>query len=306
VVENGSVGMSELRAMQQLAQAVWTADPAMMNTGASVGELAWSWGAGRRLHATEWRHRLWFDGDLIAAWGWFSAPEMIRVADDRWELSPTSLVWQVHPDHPELLDDVLEWFDHEAGGAHRCVTARAADRGAIERLGRHGYLHDPGAPWSQLNRRPLRELEAPVLPAGFRLRTGVEVDPAAAVAVERAAWHPSQFTLESLLDVRSTWPYHDDLAVFVQAPAGMLVASALEWYDEINRTAELEPVGTDPGYRRLGLGRAVSVFGLHQARASGATDAVVSCRGDENYPVPRRLYGSIGFGELTRDLVFAK
>lgn len=59
-------------------------------------------------------------------------------------------------------------------------------------------------------------------------------------------------------------------------------------------------------YRRQGLGRAVSVFGLHQARASGATDAVVSCRGDENYPVPRRLYGSIAFGELTRDVVFAK
>jgi hypothetical protein len=117
VVDDGLVGTSELRAMQQLAQAVWAADPAMMNTGASVGELAWSWGAGSRLHATEWRHRLWFDRDLIAAWGWFSAPEMIRVADDRWELSATSLVWQVHPDHPELLDEVLEWFDHEAGGA---------------------------------------------------------------------------------------------------------------------------------------------------------------------------------------------
>jgi GNAT superfamily N-acetyltransferase len=292
--------------MQQLAQVVWTADPGRINTGASVGELAWSWDAGSVLHATEWRHRLWFDGDRTAAWGWISAAEMIRVADDRWALSATSLVWQVHPDHPELLDEVLEWFDDEAGGANRCTTARAADRGAIERLGRHGYLLDPGAPWSQLNRRPLRELEAPVLPAGFWLRTAAEVAPAAAVAVERAAWHPSQFTLESLLNVRSTWPYRDDLAVFVEAPDGTLVASALVWYDEINRTAELEPVGTDPGYRRLGLGRAVSVFGSHQARAIGATDAIVSCRGDENYPVPRRLYGSIGFGELTRDVVFAK
>ena len=167
-------------------------------------------------------------------------------------------------------------------------------------------LVDPGAPWSQLNIRPLREIEPPALPAGFRLRNAGEVDRAAIVALERAAWHPSRFTLESLLNVRSTWPYRDDLAVFVEAPDGTLVASALVWYDEINRTAELEPVGTDPGYRQLGLGRAVSVFGLHQARAVGATDGVVSCRGDENYPVPRRLYGSIGFRELTRDLVFAK
>jgi ribosomal protein S18 acetylase RimI-like enzyme len=42
----------------------------------------------------------------------------------------------------------------------------------------------------------------------------------------------------------------------------MLVASALVWYDETNWTAELEPVGTDPAYRRQGLGRAVSMFGL--------------------------------------------
>jgi hypothetical protein len=67
VVDDGSVGRSELRAMQQLAKAVWTADPAMMNTGASLGELAWSWGEGSRLNATDWRHRLWFDRDLIAA-----------------------------------------------------------------------------------------------------------------------------------------------------------------------------------------------------------------------------------------------
>jgi hypothetical protein len=140
VVDHGSVGTSELRAMQQLAQAVWAADPAMMNTGASVGELAWSWGAGSVLHATEWRHRLWFDGDRIAAWGWISAAEMIRVADDRSELSATSLVWQARPNHPELLDEVLEWFDDEASGANRCTTARAADRGAIERLERHGYV----------------------------------------------------------------------------------------------------------------------------------------------------------------------
>lgn len=61
----------------------------MINTGASVGELAWSWGAGSHLHANEWRHRLWFDVDWVVAWGWISAEEMIRVADDRWEPSST-------------------------------------------------------------------------------------------------------------------------------------------------------------------------------------------------------------------------
>lgn len=278
----------------------------MINTGASVGELAWTWGSGSNRKATEWRVRLWFNEGRTRAWGWISSPEMIRVADDRWELGATSLVFQVHPDRPELLDDVLDWFVEECGDTSRCTSTRAQNRDAIERLRRHGYVIDRDAPWSQLNCRPLGRLEAPVLPLGFRLTTALEVDPAGAVAVERAAWHPSQFTMESLFSVRATWPYRDDLAVFVEAPDGTLVVSALVWYDEINRTAELEPVGTDPNYRRQGLGRAVSLFGMHQARAAGATEAVVSCRGDDNYPIPRRLYSSIGFEELTRDLVFTK
>jgi GNAT superfamily N-acetyltransferase len=277
-----------------------------MNTGATVGELAWSWGTAGGVDAAPWRVRRWFDGDESIAWGGISAPEMIRVAVDRWEMSATTLDWQIHPDHGNLLDEVLEWFDDSAAGAQRCTSARVADHASIEVLGRNGYRLDPTAPWFELNTCAVRGLGKPVVPEGFRLRTALDVEPAAAVAVERAAWSPSKFTLDSLLRVRSTWPYRDELAVFVEAPDGTLVASALVWYDDINHTAELEPVGTHPDHRQLGLGRAVSLFGLLQAREVGATEAIVNCRGDENYPIPRHMYHSLGFIELTRDLVFVK
>ncbi|MGA5560099.1 GNAT family N-acetyltransferase [Streptomyces platensis] len=42
------------------------------------------------------------------------------------------------------------------------------------------------------------------------------------------------------------------------------------WLDEANRTAEFEPVGTHPDYRRLGLGRALLLHGMHLARDAGA------------------------------------
>lgn len=306
MADGTSPGTSELRAMQELARTVWSLDPVAVNTDAGLGQLAWTWGSGHHRRADEWRHRLWLDGGRTAAWGWMTLPEMIRIADDRYELGDTRLAWQVHPHHPELLDELLEWFDEVAGGARRCTSARVAEGDAIERLGRHGYRRDRRAPWSQLNHRPLRELEEPVLPQGFRLRTAADVDPADIVAVHRAAWHPSSFSLDGLQDVRSSWLYRDDLAVFVEAPDGPLAAYAFVWYDEVNRTAELEPVGTHPDYRRRGLGRAVSLFGMQQARAVGATRAVVSCRGDDDYPIPRRLYRSIGFDELTRDVAFAK
>jgi len=306
VVDGTSPSTSELRAMQELARAVWSLDPGAVNTDASLGELAWTWGSGQNRRAAEWRHRLWLDGGRTVAWGWVTLPEMIRIAEGRDELGDTRLVWQVHPDHRELLDEVLQWFDAVAGGARRCTSTRVANEDAVERLGRHGYRRDQSAPWSQLNHRPLGELEEPVLPPGFRLRTAADVDPVDIVAVHQAAWHPSAFSLDSLRGVRSSWPYRDDLAVFAASPDGSLAAYAFVWYDEINRTAQLEPVGTRPDYRRRGLARAVSLFGMQQARAVGATRAVVSCRGDDDYPIPRRLYRSIGFDELTRDLVFAK
>jgi len=240
------------------------------------------------------------------AWGWISAPERIRVSAGEWALSDTSLAWQVAPGRPALLAEVLRWFDARAGGAPQTTTARAGDAQALDELGQAGYARDHGAPWFQLNTRALDGLAEPGLPPGFRFLTAAQADPALVVAAHRAAWHPSAFTADSLNAVRSTWPYRDDLAVFVQAPDGRLVASALAWYDDVTRTAELEPVGTDPGFRRQGLGRAVSLFGLRQAREAGAAEAIVSCRGDERYPVPRRLYRSAGFTELSRDLVFRK
>src|SRR5580700_7168349 len=146
--------------MHRLAQSVWSQHPALMNTGASVGELAWTWGAGQR-DAAAWRSKLWFDGDRSLAWGRISPAEMIRLGDDRWELNATTLDWQVHPDHSHLFEEVLDWFDGEAGGADRRLSVRVADRHSIEMLARHGYVLDHGAPWFELNRCTLGELAAP-------------------------------------------------------------------------------------------------------------------------------------------------
>jgi ribosomal protein S18 acetylase RimI-like enzyme len=126
------------------------------------------------------------------------------------------------------------------------------------------------------------------------------------VAVHRAAFHPSRVTEESYANVVRTWPYRPELDCFVEAPDGTLAAYALAWYDDTNRVGELEPVGTHPDHRRRGLGRAVNLFALRHLRSAGATIATVACRGDDSYPVPRRLYRSVGFRELTRTVPFVK
>jgi hypothetical protein len=51
-MEDGdSANDRDLRAMQRLAAEVWALDRRILNSGASVGELAWAWGADHRLHS---------------------------------------------------------------------------------------------------------------------------------------------------------------------------------------------------------------------------------------------------------------
>lgn len=242
-------------------------------------------------------HRIWMRGDDVLAWAWF--------------FPPGALDWQVHPDHQELHADVLDWFEDQAG-AHRPLTtqARDADADAQKRLRARGYERDPDAPWMRLNIRDLDEIEEPQLPDGFRLRSVADYDGdiRTRVAVHQAAWAElgTRVTLDTYPVVMRTWPYRADLDFVLEAPDGRGVAFALGWYDEANRIGEFEPVGTAPDFRRLGLGRAVNLFGLHRFRDAGATDAIVGCRGDEAHPIPCKLYESVGFRELSRQLRFVR
>ncbi|MGH3305935.1 MAG: GNAT family N-acetyltransferase, partial [Streptosporangiaceae bacterium] len=143
-------------------------------------------------------------------------------------------------------------------------------------------------------------------PDGFRFRTADEAGPRAAVRAHVDAWAPSAYTAESYEGVRRTAGYRGDLHVLVQAPDGTMAASTIMWLDEANKTAEFEPVGTHPDYRRLGLGRAMLLHGMHLARAAGATHATVACPGAPGHPRARGLYHSVGFRELTRDAPLIK
>ena len=62
-------------------------------------------------------------------------------------MGDTTLVWQVHPQQRQLLDEVLDWFNSSAdGGATRYTTARAANSDAAARLDRFGYIHQRAQP----------------------------------------------------------------------------------------------------------------------------------------------------------------
>jgi GNAT superfamily N-acetyltransferase len=145
-----------------------------------------------------------------------------------------------------------------------------------------------------------------VLPDGFRFRTADEAGPQAAVQAHVDAWAPSTYTAEGYEGVRRTPAYRGDLHVLVEAPDGTMAASTIMWLDEANKTAEFEPVGTHPHYRRRRLGRAMLLHGMHLAREAGANHMTVACLGAPGHPSARGLYYSVGFREFTRDAPLIK
>jgi GNAT superfamily N-acetyltransferase len=305
------VTAADVQLMQGLAQRLAAIGPELVNTDASVGELAWIWGKGHASHGEGWLRRLWWVGDDLVAWGWAQLPHQVRRSDGSVkEVAYAYLGYQVHPDHGQLLDEVIDWYDEVTVGIERTV-APTADELALKRWAAHGYETDPESlgdtgSWTQLNTRNLDEIEQPALPDGFRFRNADEVGPQAAVQAHVDAWAPSSYTVEAYEGVRRTPPYRGDLHVLVEAPDGTMAASAIMWLDAANRTAEFEPVGTHPDHRRSGLGRAMLLHGMHLARAAGASHMTVACLGAPGHPAAKGLYYSVGFRPITRDVSLIK
>jgi GNAT superfamily N-acetyltransferase len=303
---------ADLPLLQGLAQRVTATRPELISAGASYGELAWIWGKGHALYGATWRRRLWFAGGEPVAWGWAALPRRVRRNDGSvTEVTGASLSYQVHPGHLELVDEVIEWYDGVAAGLERRVSPTNFEEFARKRWAAHGYQTDQGAlgdtgDWTQLNQRKLTDLEPPVLPAEFRFRTADEAGPEAAVQAHVDAWAPSAYTAQSYQGVRETAAYRGDLHVLVEAPDGTMACSAIMWFDEANATVEFEPVGTHPGYRRLGLATAMMRHAMQRARVAGATHATVVCLGAPGHPRARGLYYGLGFRELSRDAPLIK
>lgn len=77
------------------------------------------------------------------------------------------------------------------------------------------------------------------------------------------------------------------LKVAVVSPEGNFAAYCGMWYDNKTKTAVVEPVATDPAFRRMGLGKAAVLEGMKRCAMKGAKRAFVGSS--------QQFYYSIGF-----------
>ena len=299
-----------LRRMQALSQDIAARRLDLLNL--TMGELAWTWAKDAAALQPYWAFHSWEHAGALQAWGWVTLPHRLPRGDGFVRISEfAELNWQVHPDYPALLDDVLHWYEAATPQLDRTFVRQAADTQAENIALQRGYQFDTEAggatgDWIQLNSRSLASVERPQLPDGYRFVTAQDVSASAAVAVHRDAWHPSGFTQAAFAQVQDTWPYRPDFHVFLQAPDATLAASAIIWLDEANGMAEFEPVGTHRAHRRKGLGTALLTFGMARAFAAGAHTMLVASLGAEDKAQARAMYEKLGFTPISRDVPYIK
>jgi len=216
---------------------------------------------------------------------------------DVWDRAPASMVWLIDGHDPaaaEVLSSVVDCAEEHA--EEPFVTSHAIDDSSARAvLEGRGYRPDPSEPFGIYLEQPLPTARASPLD-GYVFTTMADLNDADLRATaHRVAWPASTRTADEVRATMATWPYRADLDVVVTTAQGDAVGSATIWYDDAYDYGEFEPVGIAPDHRRRGVAAAMLRFGLERLTAAGATHAVVGARGDEDYPVPRRLYASVGF-----------
>jgi mycothiol synthase len=197
------------------------------------------------------------------------------------------------------------------GGADTQVWAhgdRPAARAVAARLGLR-----PARELLQMRRPSAEPLPELVVPDGVALRgyAGPE-DDAELLRVNNAAfaWHPEQ----------GNWTEHELAARRAESwwePAGLFIAAAdppgsparpailgFHWTKvHPERLGEVYVVAVDPAAQGRGLGRVLTLAGLHHLRDKGL-DAVLLYTEADNLPAVR-TYEKLGFGRFRVDVAYA-
>jgi mycothiol synthase len=233
------------------------------------------------------RHLLAHDGSTLVGYA------HVDTAGDAYGNQIVELI--VHPDHRNsgvgtaLVDEVLTIDSPLRLWSHRDhpAAARIAERRNLARV-RELLL-------MRLDNDV--ELPEPRWRDGVRVRTFVPgQDEAAMVAVNKRAfdWHPEQGML-TVADVEATEkePWFDPDGFFLATDGNDKVVGFHWTKVHGDGTGEVYVVGVDPDAQGGGLGRALTLAGLHHLRARGVRETILYVESDNEPAVA--VYTRLGF-----------
>jgi predicted N-acetyltransferase YhbS len=242
----------------------------------------------------------WFDESALGQIGiWEDGGEVVGVAT--YESRLGEAFFNTHPAYAHLKREMLAYAEEnlcrtrEDGGRYLKVYVNDFDTAFEAVVAARGYQLDPPS------HRPMSRFVIPApfppirLPEGFCLRSLADENDLRKVhrVLYRGFNHPGEPPadgIEGRKRMQSGPHFRRDLTIVVRAPSGDYVSYCGMWYDQANRVGYVEPVATDPDYRRRGLGRAAVLEGIRRCGQLGATVAYVGS--------DQPFYLAIGFRKL--------
>jgi len=227
---------------------------------------------------------------------WEEEGEITAVA--HYESSLGEAFFQLHPQAKAIKPDLLDYAERNlygtraSGEKYLQAFINDFDQEFIEIVQARDYKHIPRRD------RPLTKFTIPTLFPEIELPDGFQVKSLAddndLVKIHRVLWRgfnhpgePLEDEIEGRIKMQSGPNYRHDLNIVVVASDGFFVAYSGLWFEPVNRYAYVEPVATDPDYRRMGLGRAAVLEGIRRCGVDGATVAYVGS--------DQAFYHSLGF-----------
>ncbi|XVU28799.1 GNAT family N-acetyltransferase [Actinoplanes sp. CA-054009] len=234
-------------------------------------------------------------GDL--GWGWRFGPPTVQVWSHDGQIVAAGLV---DDDDglirmgvaPSAAEDTAVAAQIVADLSEHGVTAVEVRFGSALRdlLDRDGWEADE--PWTPL----ARDLTEPVESCGLRVEVGDAGTVEDRVAVQRASFANSTFTVERWHAMAAAPPYRRARCLIGYDHDGNAVATTTVWSAGPGRPGLIEPLGVHRDFRGRGHGRAITVAAATALREMGASTATV-CTPAANAGAVA-AYASAGFERL--------
>jgi len=226
--------------------------------------------------------------------------------------SPNDYFIQVNPAYSFLEREIFEWIER-----HRLEKKKNPNK--KEKLGIHtiegnsvrelllselGYKKGETSMYLRL--RPV-DLPIPDVgcPESYEIRSvkgRSDYDQLASV-IRLVFSHGEWFNAEIYEGITRCSFYKQDLDLVAIAPDGTFASFCTFRIDPISKITNLEPVGTHPNYRKLGLAKALIFEGIRRATRYNPALFYV---GAANTPATNRLYDSVGYTEKLAEYCWFK
>jgi predicted N-acetyltransferase YhbS len=185
---------------------------------------------------------------------------------------------QRHPEHVDLLEEMIAFSEERYVHPERkrvYIWAYEDDVDLIAVLKARGYKRKD-EPVSHHLEYAFGELPRLELPDGFKLLSMAEEND---IEKRREVFGrgfnhedpkewPSAYSYRELQKAPDYRLEHDFVIV---ASDGTYAACCIVWYDEVNHVGHLEPLGTHPDCRRMGLATQIQFEGMRRLQSLGAT-----------------------------------